>query len=56
MDVDMIYKKIDLNNDGRISFEEYDIFVRMIYETEYLPALEREIKRRNLHLNMHNNN
>ena len=50
----MIYKKIDLNNDGRISFEEYDIFVRMIYETEYLPALEREIKRRNL--NLHNNN
>ncbi|CDW86549.1 mitochondrial carrier family and ef hand protein [Stylonychia lemnae] len=54
LDIDMIYKKIDLNNDGRISFEEYDIFVRMIYETEYLPALDRELKRRNLHLTMHN--
>ncbi len=46
----MYFKKIDLNNDGRVDFEEYDIFVRMVYETEYLPALEREFKKRNLHL------
>ena len=37
-----------MNNDGKISFEEYDIFVRMVYETEYLPVLEKELKRRNL--------
>eukprot|EP00347_Sterkiella_histriomuscorum_P011599 403371838 len=48
VDYDLVFKKIDLNSDGKISFEEYDIFVRMIYETEYLPALEREIKRRKL--------
>ena len=39
---------MDVNSDGKISFEEFDIFVRMVYETEYLPALEREIKKRNI--------
>ena len=50
LDIDLTFKKVDLNSDGKISFEEYDIFVRMVYETEYLPAIEREIKRRNINL------
>jgi hypothetical protein len=40
------FKKIDNNNDGKISFEDYDVFIRIVYETEYLPALEREMARR----------
>lgn len=44
--VDSFFMKIDLNQDNRISFEEYDIFVRMVYETEYLPAILREIQLR----------
>jgi Ca2+-binding EF-hand superfamily protein len=47
-DLDALFKKIDLNNDSKISFEEYDIFVRIVYETEYLPVLEREINKRKL--------
>jgi hypothetical protein len=35
-----------LNQDGKISFEDYDIFIRIVYETEYLPALEKELARR----------
>lgn len=45
-DIDATFAKVDLNSDLKISFEEYDIFVRMVYETEYLPVLEREINRR----------
>jgi hypothetical protein len=45
-DYDEYFKKIDLNNDGKISFDDYDIFIRIVYETEYLPALEKEIARR----------
>ncbi len=45
-DLDFYFKKMDLNCDGKISFEEYDIFVRLVYESEYLPALEGEIKKR----------
>jgi hypothetical protein len=48
LQTELYFKKIDLNNDNKISFEEYDIFVRMVYETEYIPSLEREFKRRNL--------
>lgn len=47
-DYEECFKKIDLNQDGKISFEDYDFFVRIVYETEYLPALEREINRRKL--------
>ncbi len=47
-EIDATFAKVDLNNDLRISFEEYDIFVRMVYETEYLPVLEREINRRKI--------
>ncbi len=42
-DYDEYFKKIDLNSDGKISFDDYDIFIRIVYETEYLPALEKEI-------------
>ena len=45
-DYEEYFKKIDLNNDGKISFDDYDIFIRIIYETEYIPALEKEIARR----------
>ena len=45
-DYEEYFKKIDLNQDGKISFEDYDFFVRIVYETEYLPALEKEINRR----------
>lgn len=45
-DYEEYFKKIDLNNDGKISFEDYDVFIRIVYETEYIPALEREIARR----------
>ena len=45
-DYEDYFKKIDLNQDGKISFEDYDVFIRIVYETEYLPALENEIKRR----------
>ena len=45
-DYDEYFKKIDLNNDGKISFSDYDIFIRIIYETEYLPSLEKELNRR----------
>jgi len=44
--VDAFFMKVDLNQDNKISFEEYDIFVRMVYETEYLPALQRELSNR----------
>lgn len=40
------FKKIDLNQDGKINFNDYDVFIRIVYETEYLPALEKEINRR----------
>ena len=40
------FKKIDLNQDGKINFNDYDVFIRIVYETEYLPALEKEIARR----------
>ena len=42
-EMETYFKRIDLNQDNKISFEEYDIFVRMVYETEYLPALSREL-------------
>ena len=45
-DYDEYFKKIDLNNDGKISFDDCDIFIRIVYETEYIPALEKEIARR----------
>jgi len=45
-DYEEYFKKIDLNQDGKISFEDYDVFIRIVYETEYLPALEKEIARR----------
>jgi hypothetical protein len=47
-ELDNYFTKVDLNGDGKINFEEYDIFVRTVYENEYVPALEREIKRRRL--------
>ena len=47
-DYENLFRKIDINKDGYISFEEYDYFVRTSYDTEYLPALEREMKRRNM--------
>ena len=47
-DLDNYFTKVDLNQDGKVSFDEYDIFVRTVYEAEYLPALQREISRRNL--------
>ena len=53
-DFETYFNKLDLNSDGKISFEEYDNFVRMAYETEYLPALERELKRRGITLNANN--
>lgn len=43
---DDYFKKIDLNQDGKINFNDYDVFIRIVYETEYLPALEKEINRR----------
>jgi Ca2+-binding EF-hand superfamily protein len=43
---DEFFKKIDLNQDGKINFNDYDVFIRIVYETEYLPALEKEIARR----------
>lgn len=46
-DYEDYFRKIDLNQDGKINFEDYDIFIRIIYESEYLPALELEIERRN---------
>ena len=46
-DYEDYFRKIDLNQDGKITFEDYDIFIRIIYESEYLPALELEIERRN---------
>jgi len=49
-DYDEYFKKIDLNNDGKVSFDDYDIFIRIVYETEYLPALEKEIARRRTRL------
>jgi hypothetical protein len=54
-DFELYFKKIDLNGDDKISFDEYDIFVRMVYETEYLPALEKELIRRNLWIIQTNN-
>ena len=45
-DFDDYFKKIDLNQDGKISFEDYDFFIKIVYDTEYLPALEQEIERR----------
>ena len=45
-DYDEYFRKLDNNNDGKISFEDYDVFIRIVYETEYLPALERELARR----------
>ena len=46
-DYEDYFRKIDLNQDGKINFEDYDIFIRIIYESEYLPALELEIERIN---------
>lgn len=46
-DYEDYFRKIDMNQDGKINFEDYDIFIRIIYESEYLPALELEIERRN---------
>lgn len=43
---DEYFKKIDLNQDGLVSFEDYDVFIRIAYESEYLPAIEAEINRR----------
>ncbi len=47
-DYEQYFKKINLNRNGRISFEEFDIFVRGVYQTEYLPQLEREVLMRGL--------
>lgn len=47
-DYDVYFSKLDLNDDKKISFDEFDIFVRMVFETEYLPSIEKEFTRRGI--------
>lgn len=45
-DYEEYFRRLDNNNDGKVSFDDFDVFIRIVYDTEYLPALERELQRR----------
>jgi len=45
-ELNRLFDKCDFNSDGKISFDEFDIFVRMVFESEYIPALEEEMGKR----------
>lgn len=50
-DVNELFDRIDTGRSGTIRFEEFDIFVKSVYEIEFLPKVESEMIKRGMNFN-----